>query len=395
MFAGGFTMGVKRVMPVECQLEAHGFGVETAEQVAGVPVVNDENAQWPRVEAQIAFGNPRCTGFSTITAGYGDDTHGAWAKQTCDIHQLVDYAVGHYDAIIWESVQQAYTVGRPLIDYLVKEKFAPKGYRVAHLFINAASFGNAQQRKRYFFVGYRDDRNFNITPPSIEPYYSVTFDKLWELRHRETREIEHWDGRAGYDRDCYMKLGADAKATMPHLPNGWGMSMMGKYGYHLLPPKYKQIWDERTSDLPFSLHSIFRLNWLRPCPTLHSSAGRFLHPDLDRPVTIGELSTLMGWPDVPRGLMPVAQIAKGIVPDVGEWLAQQCVTYLNGDWGDEDWESCYNAKTGEWEGQDSKGALEKTFDLTNYVGSGFEREWYPSDEELGLYKRDRALRGLV
>jgi len=108
VFAGGFTMGVKRVFDVECQLESHGFGKETCEAVAKVPFVNRPDANWPDVEAQFLYGNPRCTGFSCITSGYDEDTHGPWAKQTEDIHQLCNYAAGRYDIIIWESVQQAF-----------------------------------------------------------------------------------------------------------------------------------------------------------------------------------------------------------------------------------------------------------------------------------------------
>ena len=93
VFAGGFTLGVQEVMNVETQLEAHGpFGQASAEQIVKVEWINDKAANWPDVTADFAFGNPRCTGFSTITAGYDEGTHGAWAKQTCDIHQLCEYA---------------------------------------------------------------------------------------------------------------------------------------------------------------------------------------------------------------------------------------------------------------------------------------------------------------
>lgn len=392
VFAGAFTMGVKEVFDVQCQLEKHNFGRESCEEVAGVPFVNDDDANWPAVDAQLCYGNPRCTGFSCITAGYGEDCHGPWAKQTLDIHELCKYAVGRYDIVIWESVQQAFSTGRPLLDYLRDEIFVPKGYRIAHVLLNAASFWNAQQRKRYFFVAYRDDRNFNIRPPAISPYEPVVYDAIWHLRDRETHE-GHLGKQSGtdYDFDTYHKLTPNEKLTVPKLPNGWGLNGLARYDYESLPPDYKDIWDCRESNMPFSMHCITRTNWLRPSPTLHSSACRFIHPDHDRPLTVGELSWIMGWPDIPRGPSPVAQIAKGVCPSAGKWLAEQAEAYLNDEWGAEDWESSYNANTGTWDGRQARGAVEKTFNLTRYVGRVYNRDRFDvKDVQLHRFNVERG-----
>ena len=393
VFAGGFTRGVLDAgWKVPVQLEKHGFGLETTESMNGVPTINDAN--WPRVEGRVAFGNPRCTAFSTITSGdryVEGNTHGAWAKQTCDIHELCQYSAGHYDFVIWESVQQAYKAsGREMVDFLIKEHFADKRYRVAHLFINAATFGNCQQRKRYFFVAYRDCYKFNVEPPPLPqgPYYPVLWDVIKESRNIEGRESRL---RAGeYDEDCYTNLTEDEWAVVSKLPNGWSLQQMAQYDYDSLTPKFKRVWDERMSDLPFSLHGIVRLNWLRPCPTLHSSAGRFLHPRLHRPLTVGELSKIMGWPRIPVGDRPVAQIAKGIVPAIGEWLTRQVELSINDHWGNDDWESSYDDSDHEWKGRDTTGQLEKTIDMTRYAGKLFDEGRY-DDEALSGNRLDVAI----
>lgn len=373
VFAGGFTRGVIDAgWHVPVQLEVHGFGLETTEAMNGVPSVNCPAKQWPHVEALMAFGNPRCTAFSTITSGdryVQGNTHGAWAKQTCDIHEMCEYSAGRYDFVIWESVQQAYTrAGRELVEYLVRDVFAPRKYRVAHLLLNAASFKNSQSRKRYFFVAYRDSYRFNVEPPTIEPWYATLYDSIHSQRDRTTRPAKLWSRDEEYDADCYTDLTTDEWAAVPHLPNGWDLHLLAKHGYHLMTDKLKRTWDERLSDMPFSLHGIHRLNWLRPCPTLHSSAGRFIHPELHRPLTVGELAAIMGWPTIPRGPVPVAQIAKGIVPRVGEWLARQVELSYIGHWGNDDWESSYDAEKQSWVGGDAAGKLEKSFDLTSYCG---------------------------
>lgn len=377
VFAGGFTLGVKRVFDVQCQLETHGFGLETAEQVMGVPTINRKDADWPRVDAHFVYGNPRCTGFSMVTSGMGEGAHGPWSKQTCDIHELCKYSAGHYDVVIWESVQEAATTGKPLLDYLRDEYFQPKGYRIAHLFVNAASFGNAQQRKRYFFVAYRGDKNFNVTPPDLSTYYGVAYDVYWKRRDRVTHPGDRWLNSPDYDADTHRDPTPDEAVSIPHLPNGWSLNVLGKYAPHRLSETNRIKYATRVSDLPFSLHAPYRLNYLRPHPTLTSSTRNCIHPEFDRPVTVGELAETMGWGDlIPVGPYPIAQIAKGVVPDVGQWLAEQARAYLDDEWGSEDFESTYDAMTGEWVGGDTTGRVEKTFDLTEYVGRSFDRSRY-------------------
>lgn len=382
VFAGGFTRGVQDAgWHVPVQLEVHNFGLDTARDVWGVQTINDENAHWPLTDGQMLFGNPRCTAFSTITSGekYTNEksnAHGPWAKQTCDIHQLCEYGAGRFDFVIWESVQQAFTTGRPMINYLIEKHFAPKNYRVAHVFINAATFGNAQQRKRYFFVAYRDCYKFNAEPPPLSPYYATLYDVI---SSGDGKPLEYDEqGDEVYDANSYYPLNEDERYVVPNLPSGWSLNTLGRYGRHLMPDRYKFKAEYASSGLPFSLHCIIRLNWLRPSPTLSSSARKFIHPGLDRPLTIGELATIMGWPEgcVPRGPKPVAQIAKGIVPAVGKWLARQVELSIAGHWGQDDWESSYCDKDGEWKGGDSSDKLEKIIDMTRYVGKDMNEAKY-------------------
>jgi site-specific DNA-cytosine methylase len=348
--------------------------------MCSIETVDCPPADWPRIEANVVYGNPRCTGFSTITAGYGADCHGPWAKACQDIHDLTAYALNNYDVIVWESVQQAFTVGRPLLDYLVNDVYGPAGYRVAHLLLNAASFGNAQQRKRYFFVAYRGHKNFNVSPPEIEPHYPVTYDALWDLRDRKTHAGDiHSKQGTDYNFDTHTDLTTHEWECLHILPNGWDLNLLARWDLERMPKKYQDCWRYRTSDMPFSMHGIVRLNWCRPHPTIHSSACRFVHPERHRPLTVGEISTVMGWPCIPVGPNPVAQIAKGVCPEVATWLGHQVQYYLDDAWGSEDWESSYCPKRCEWVGSDAHGKLEKTFDLTKYVGTIFDRSRYDVD----------------
>ena len=387
VFAGGFSMGVRRVFDVTEQLEIHGFGRETVEQKLGMEFTNvDTWKDWPDRDVEFAFGNPRCTGFSRITCGYDESAHGAWSSPTQDIWDFCHYVVGAgIPVAIWESVQQAYSVGRPLLDALRDEVFVPAGYRIAHVLLNYASFGNVQQRERYFFVAYKGG-NFNIEPPVLGTYRPTTYDALWSLRDRET----HAGSRSVYDFDTYYNLGKEEWVDLHLVPPCEGLNGVGRNRVDDMCAKHQNVWHGRRSDMPFSLHCMQRQWWTKPFSTVHSSACRYLHPSLDRPVTVGELATVMGWGDIiPAGKDPIAQLAKGVVPEAGEWLAQQAKMCLESRWGTDDFESTYSAVHGRWAGRDTPGAVEKTFNMTQYYTRELNLERYP-DECFVRYGRENV-----
>lgn len=382
VFAGGFSMGVKRVFNVNEQLELHNFGRETVEQRLGMEFTNvDSWDKWPIRNVAFAFGNPRCTGFSSITCGYGEDAHGPWSAPTQDIWDFCRYVVrAEIPVAIWESVQQAFTTGRPLLDKLRDEVFVPAGYRIAHILLNYGSFGSSQQRKRYFFVAYRGG-NFNIVPPELGAHMSTTYDAIWDMRDRETHEISRagMNGSGDYVADCYYPLGPYEWHDVPFVPPMGSLNTLARRYPQLMHQWHRDAWTHRSSDIPFSLHCITRMAWTKPFGTIHSSASRFLHPDHNRPVTIGELSRVMGWGDViPAGGKPIAQIAKGVVPEAGEWLAQQAKLFLDGYWGAEDWESSYDSWKGVWAGRETPGAIEKVFNMTQYYPKTIGLERFPN-----------------
>src|SRR5665647_2355989 len=184
VFAGGFTMGVRRVFEVAAQMEVHGLGDRTVQQGLGLPFIMPEKGanvvdSWLSTNhhkgCSFCYGNPRCTGFSVLNTAKGTEgSRGPWAAQNIDIKQFCDYGVeGQIPIICWESVQQAYSTGRQLLDKLRDELFVPAGYRIAHVFLNAATFGNAQHRKRYFFVAYRGDLTFHVPIPKMLPHTTV------------------------------------------------------------------------------------------------------------------------------------------------------------------------------------------------------------------------------
>lgn len=369
VFAGGFSNGVMKEIPVVGQLELHGLGYETVKKQLGIEIFHAERWEdWPKMKPDVLFGNPRCTGFSNLTGGYGDAIHGPFAKCTQDIRDLCEYGVEQDIPIIcWESVQQAYTTGKPLVDWLIENKFRPNDYRICHLFLSAATFGNAQNRRRYFFVAYKKNLKFNCDLPTLPTQATVgqKINSLMGLRTAPASAIAFRDGF--YDGESHYNHASDLP-MYPLLRQGESLSNVCERDLALVKrtsTKHYNVWIHRESDLPFSLHAAVRLDPDKRCPTLASSCHVYVHPELDRSITVREAATLMGWNYVPIGGMPFYQIAKGICPEVGTWLAQQFKYSLNGTWGEDDWESTYT-RGGHFEGRETT-AEEKIFNFTRFV----------------------------
>jgi site-specific DNA-cytosine methylase len=118
----------------------------------------DKEEDWHRHNGvSVVYGNPPCSGFSTLTA---KQHRGVDAKINKCIWEVINYACLLKPApkiVAFESVQQAYTGGRDLMTALREKLSAATGheYTIYHLLQSNASLGGCSVRKRYFFVASR------------------------------------------------------------------------------------------------------------------------------------------------------------------------------------------------------------------------------------------------
>lgn len=358
-FAGGFLIGVRQAgFKVGRAYEPLDFGTGTLRGM-GVRVlgVKQDWDEWPMpaYRPDLVFGNPRCGGFSGLNSNHASDQkRGAGCQQSRDFEQLCCFGARRARArvIVAESVQALYTgAARPFLDRMVDDVLHPAGYRVGHVFINAAALGSPQFRRRYFMVAWREGRVFHVVPPRVHKRAATVWDCIGDLDKRKTHGMNLLVKNVEYDDDVYSwtspknagswNEGANSEnfRCIPKLEQGEGLNNLHhRYGSKIFKrlgcPRFYARSLNAQSIIPFAaVANAQRLYADRQCPTMTGASAMFVHPHHDRTLTVRELCRLMGWPDdvTPVGKDPGGQLALGVIPAAGKWIADSVHRCLSGD----------------------------------------------------------------
>lgn len=346
IFAGSFTMGVQAAgFEVPIQVETHELGWDTARSL-GVEIVrtpeviscSDRRRKLGKVD--FLFANPRCSCFSTMSTGAPlKATRGHGGKPTADIREVMAVeAEVRPKVLAMESVQQALSVGRPLIAEVAKE-LMNRGYEVAHLLYANSSLGVPQVRKRYMLVASRIGR-IDFTVPEMPAV--VTVNQAFAKLPRVKGDAKSWGSREAYGPGDWYKVNDEYMKIIPEIQPGEGVMKLwtrdpGIFKRLKCPVLQAAVdrWKARGKGRPFGFdtNTVFRVKGDHTAPVVHGGCDKFLHPTLNRPMNVQELAALMCWPKgkIPIGPMPAYQIGKAVSPKVGEWIAEGAMRALIGE----------------------------------------------------------------
>lgn len=346
-FAGGLTLGMDRVFNVKGQLEVFDLGCDSVRHNLGIPVVRCDDASWMdsppewAEKAQIVFGNPRCTAFSCLNRGCGKDGYGPEGRATKDVRQAVDFVERvRPHVFVWESVQPAITAGLPLV-LDIEERLAKLRYSPTRLLLNAATWHNSQNRRRFFHVFTKPGIHFWPDVPEVPKKWLTVREVIEDLAEHEVTSDHQWNYETPED--------AAQDEVLNH--HWWDDPCFTRLVCSLVPPGRSMNdvpWDDLLK-IQAEGFSGYVDGYLRGAGSFSRHAARRLHPDgasrvvyggwhmtihpwLDRGVTVRETARLMGFPDDWVFLGPAggyAQIGKGVVPAVAEWLAWQILRAID------------------------------------------------------------------
>ena len=323
IFAGGFTVGVKKHFDVVAHFEGNDYGVSTARlNFPDLPIFYGSE-KWPHADyrdrVDFVYCNPPCAPFSAAgirTTRGGADAWRADPRVGCwlDAFSLIEKLRPR--AWASESVTQIYTAGRDLIDDLTRKALL-QGYSVSHVLIDAKWMGVPQSRKRFFLVAHRPVKlqgyQLNWSPPTTVGEVLATVKVPGQ--HAPVRP-----------------------AFMPAL-------LAAKPGQGLSPIWEQQNpgWSENRNHLGKVIgrpsFSDARVPLDKPMGAF--IGNKFYHPTEHRMLGIEEQKAICGYPpdfvlDGPIGGQ-ASLLARAVLPPVGEWLARAIAATLeqpDGTWAD-------------------------------------------------------------
>jgi len=327
-YAGGFAYGVVKAgfELIAKREQKGGFGVPVMEAnrhlLGHKWQAEDGPAEsWTPLNADLVFGNPPCSGFSSMSSGFGDEWRSA--KNSC-MWDLINYAAKcDPKIVIFESVQGAFQQGRDLMVSLRAklQELTNDTWTLHHVLHNVQDLGGAQNRARYFFVASRIP--FGVEMPEDKPPVTVQ-DRIGDLAAVPLDEIP---GHTIYRTPRSEKL------------RGLAASGEWKQGEKSDKP-HKRVPDidiDKT-DRTFTGFAAVRLNNDKPSRVLIGHAPTtYVHPTESRVLSHRELARLTGFPDEwdlsVHGSKIVNQFlfGKGICVEAGNWIAKAAYDAISGN----------------------------------------------------------------
>lgn len=300
IFAGGFTLGMKKYFNIIGHCEDGPFGTETAKRNLNVQIW-DQPEEWPLKQltgkVDVIYCNPPCAPWSAAgkSTRHGGDN---WRKD-----DRVDCVRNCFNALevvkpkiwVWESVCRAFTSGRPFVDELTKKANA-MGYAVTYFLTDGALHGLPQYRKRFHMICHKVKLNFETPTCKLVTTGSV-------LRKVKVKDTSNPLSKS------FLKL---VKLTPP------GRGMRGVFDR--LYPDAKKVngkYKGRPNFLKLRLHPQL------PASTM-TGGKNHLHPTEHRFITHQEAAALTGFPldyEFTEGA-EFQEIGKTVTPVLGDYLGK-------------------------------------------------------------------------
>jgi len=337
--AGGLSQGFRQasdarveyrsVYAVEMEPSfAASYAANFGDHVFARPVERVRREDLPL--ADLIIGGPPCQGFSPL--GKMSPT-----KHHADMNELWR----HYFRILgW--VRPAAFVVENVPEFLASDEFPSVeraarrlGYRISRGVLNAADFGVPQLRRRGFVVGVLDGEP-RLPMGDRRANGSTVRDAIGRLvRSPLVYDFENGTGSAHPARDLHIGRNPTKQSLVRYRcvpPGGNRFDLMRRR-----PDLTPRCWLEKKSG---STDVFGRLEWDKPALTIRTEffkpeKGRYLHPELHRPITHWEAARLQSFPDdylfCGSKIEIARQIGNAVPPKLAEAVARELTRTLLGE----------------------------------------------------------------
>lgn len=284
---------------------------------------NPESLLSKYTDIDVIIGGPPCQGFSISGKRNPNDSRNK-------LYQSFVAFVEHIrpKAFIMENVPNLVSMNEGKVKEQIIKEFNDLGYNVTYKILMASDFDIPQNRKRVFFVGMREGREF-VFPDSDKARKVPSADAISDLPDEELKD--------GVKYPCLAKSSFQSKMRK-------GSRAVFNHQITKHTDKTKEIINMvpdggNYKTLPASLHRTrkvniawTRLNSMKPSFTIDTGHNHHFHYSFNRVPTARESARLQSFPDtfIFYGTKneQLKQVGNAVPPMLAEVIARQLIKYL-------------------------------------------------------------------
>ncbi len=271
----------------------------------------------------VIIGGPPCQGFSIAGKRDVNDERNLLYKSFLNFVEKI-----RPKAFIMENVPNILSMGKGIVKNSIIDDFKSIGYNVNAKTLLASDFGVPQNRKRAFFIGFRENMDFDFPVVELNPKVT-TKDAISDLP-----DIDITDG---------TKYPVSAKSEYQKMIRKGSRFIFNHQLTNHLPKTVKIISlvpdGGNYKDLPIHLQGTRKVNiaWTRlnsskPSLTIDTGHRHHFHYEFNRVPTVRESARIQSFPDsfvfLGSKTSQYKQVGNAVPPLLAQKLAETIKSYL-------------------------------------------------------------------
>ena len=264
----------------------------------------------------VIIGGPPCQGFSVAGKRIIDDERNKLYKA------FVEFVnVFRPKAFVMENVPNILSIGNGVVKNAILEDFKNLGYNVTYKVLLASDYGVPQNRRRAFFVGFRNGHSFSFPEPCVNKPITVK-EALSDLPEGTIPDGEPYPEQPQSDYQKMIRAGSrkvfNHQATIHTAQTQKIIALVPDGGNYTCLPKELQL--TRKVHIAWT-----RLNSQKPSITIDTGHNHHFHYEYNRVPTARESARIQSFPDsyiFQRGkTSQLKQIGNAVPPLLAQQIA--------------------------------------------------------------------------
>ena len=277
----------------------------------------------------VIIGGPPCQGFSVAGKRLADDPRNRLYKAYLDF-------IDRYKpkAVIIENVPSILSLYSGRIAKEITNDLEKKGYTISTYKLNAADYGIPQARKRIFFVGLRNNKNFDFSKLQIVPLSKQINSKM-ALDDLPLLDKSHGGEVLEYLKSPTNQYQEDMRRSSKKIYNHSAVIHKEETIriIKLVPDggNYKNLPEELQNTRRVNI-AWTRLNSKKPSFTIDAGHNHHFHYKANRVPTVRESARLQSFPDkfifVGGRVTQYRQVGNAVPPMLARIIAISLLDYI-------------------------------------------------------------------